>query len=276
MVVLLPLVKGSAEDQAREVVQRLPRRARQGRQRDRLRAALRGRAAPAGARTRSAARYLAGDGTGEVVAVSDAEVDGDPAQRGGGRLARRRATPSSPSSTPTARTSAASPRLTAPLESRRPGAWVKIHSYSPVACLASRGAGRAEKGRPRGLRCGTISAMRGSAVERGGVNGDQRDVDEVGLRLQRGQQGPEGPARRQGRQPRRDDQPGPARPARLHDHHRRLPLLPGARRHARRSSTPRSASTWPRSRRPWARPSATRPTRCWCRCARAPRRRCPG
>ena len=60
----------------------------------------------------------------------------------------------------------------------------------------------------------------------------------MGLRLQRGQQGPEGSARRQGREPGRDDQPRSAGPAGLHDHHRRLPALPPARRHARRARRP--------------------------------------
>ena len=50
------------------------------------------------------------------------------------------------------------------------------------------------------------------------------------VRLRRGQQGPAGPARRQGRQPRRDDQPRAARATGLHDHHRGLPRLPAARR----------------------------------------------
>ena len=63
--------------------------------------------------------------------------------------------------------------------------------------------------------------------------------DQVRLRLRRGQQGPEGPARRQGRQPRRDDQPRAAGAARLHHHHRGLPGLP---RHGAASDCP---TGWP-------------------------------
>ena len=46
------------------------------------------------------------------------------------------------------------------------------------------------------------------------------------------------PARRQGRQPRRDDQPRAARPPGLHDHHRGLPRLPRGRA--------ASPTAWPR------------------------------
>ena len=62
---------------------------------------------------------------------------------------------------------------------------------------------------------------------------EARRTDEVRVRLRRGQQGPEGPARRQGRQPRRD---GRTRAA-------------GARRAS--PSPPRPAGrTWPRARTP--------------------------
>ena len=47
--------------------------------------------------------------------------------------------------------------------------------------------------------------------------------DQVRLRLLRRQQGHEGPARRQGGQPRRDDEHGAAGPARVHDHDRGVP-----------------------------------------------------
>ena len=67
---------------------------------------------------------------------------------------------------------------------------------------------------------------------------------QVRLPLQRGQQGHEGPARRQGRQPRRDDRHRPARAARLHHHDRGLQLLLG-----RRATIPR-ASTAQVERRP--------------------------
>ena len=75
---------------------------------------------------------------------------------------------------------------------------------------------------------------------------------EVRLRLHRRQQGPQGPARRQGRQPRRDDQPRAAGAARLHHHHRGVPALPGARARARpgcadeveRAPATRSSRRW--------------------------------
>ena len=57
---------------------------------------------------------------------------------------------------------------------------------------------------------------------------------QVRLRLRGGRQGAEVPARRQGRQPRRDDEPRPARAARLHDHHRGVQGVHGRRRHAAR------------------------------------------
>ena len=81
-------------------------------------------------------------------------------------------------------------------------------------------------------RLGAERFLAGSTtITRGVLSGD-----EVRLRLHRGQQGPEGPARRQGRQPRRDDQPRPAGAARLHDHHRGLQGLPRQRRRARRAA----------------------------------------
>ena len=55
-------------------------------------------------------------------------------------------------------------------------------------------------------------------------------------RLQRGRQEHEEPARRQGGQPRRDDQHRPAGAARLHDHHRGLQPLLGQRRATRTAS----------------------------------------
>ena len=60
--------------------------------------------------------------------------------------------------------------------------------------------------------------------------------DPVRLRLHPGRQGPEGPARRQGRQPRRDDEARPAGAARVHHHHRGLPGVPGAGRRAERTA----------------------------------------
>ena len=99
---------------------------------------------------------------------------------------------------------------------------------------------------------------------------------QVRLRLRRGQQGPEGPARRQGREPRRDDQPRPAGAARVHHHHRGLQGLPRQRRASRPGWPTRSASTSTRSRRRWASGSARPTTRCWCRSAPARSSRCPG
>ena len=74
----------------------------------------------------------------------------------------------------------------------------------------------------------------------------QETGSQVRLRLRRGQQGSQGPARRQGRQPRRDDQPRPAGAARLHHHHRGLPGVPGDRAGARTGWPGRSTPTWRR------------------------------
>ena len=83
------------------------------------------------------------------------------------------------------------------------------------------------------------------------------------LRLLRGRQGPEGPARRQGREPRGDDPAGAPGPARLHGHHRGVPALPRARRGAGRAAGPGDRGVAaPRGRRgPPARALPT--TRCW-------------
>ena len=74
--------------------------------------------------------------------------------------------------------------------------------------------------------------------------------DQVRLRLLRRQQGHEGPARRQGRQPRRDDEHGPAGPAGVHDHDRGVPDLPGARRRAAGDAPGGRRASRPTSRRP--------------------------
>ena len=76
--------------------------------------------------------------------------------------------------------------------------------------------------------------------------------------FEEGSQGAEVPARRQGRQPRRDDEPRPARAARLHDHRptRARPTWPPATRCPTASWT-RSPPRSPRSRRRWASSSAT-------------------
>ena len=60
--------------------------------------------------------------------------------------------------------------------------------------------------------------------------------DQVRVRLLRGQQGHEGPPRREGCQPRRDDHDGPAGAARVHDHHRGLPGVPRPGRRAGRDA----------------------------------------
>jgi|tagenome__1003787_1003787.scaffolds.fasta_scaffold20756033_2 hypothetical protein len=80
MVVLLPLVKGSASDQSREVVQVFLAALDKGDNETAyqlLCADERADLSPDGV----AGRYLAGDGAGRVVSVADAEVDGEPAQR---------------------------------------------------------------------------------------------------------------------------------------------------------------------------------------------------
>ena len=75
----------------------------------------------------------------------------------------------------------------------------------------------------------------------------QGESNVVRVRLRGGLEGAEVPARRQGRQPRRDDQPRPAGAARLHDHHRGVQRLHGRRRHVPRRpawtrSPPRSTA----------------------------------
>ena len=56
---------------------------------------------------------------------------------------------------------------------------------------------------------------------------DPAQTTHVRLRLLRGRQGPEGPARRQGREPGRDGEARPAGAARLHDLDRGVPGVPG-------------------------------------------------
>ena len=116
------------------------------------------------------------------------------------------------------------------------------------------------------------------SVRRRGATPMTRVPTEVRLRLHRGQQGPEGPARRQGREPRRDDQARPAGAARVHHHHRGLPGLPGAA-----AATPAELRR-PGHRRTWRRlensdgQDARRPgtTRCWCRSGPGRSSPCPG
>ncbi len=66
---------------------------------------------------------------------------------------------------------------------------------------------------------------------------------QVRLRLQRGQQGPQGSPRWQGREPCRDDEPRAAGAARVHDHDRGLSHVHAHRRAARRARG--SRSRWP-------------------------------
>ena len=117
---------------------------------------------------------------------------------------------------------------------------------------------------PRRSCCISVRAERRLAIPRPPTR-PEACGDQVRLRLLRRQQGHEGPPRRQGRQPRRDDQHGPPRPARLHDHHRGLPRPPARRAAPRRRCSRRPASIWAGSRRRWARRSATPTTRCSCR-----------
>ena len=105
------------------------------------------------------------------------------------------------------------------------------------------------------------------------------DGDQVGLRLRRGLARDARAARRQGRQPRRDDaRAGPrARAGRLHDHHRGVRRL-HARRRARRptgspTQSPRRSRGWRSAR---AGGSAIRTTRCWSPCAAGRATRCRG
>ena len=62
------------------------------------------------------------------------------------------------------------------------------------------------------------------------------DDDPVRFRFHPGRQGSKRSARREGRQPRRDDQIGSARAARVHHHHRGLPGIPGTRHRTRRTA----------------------------------------
>src|SRR5665647_3438405 len=63
-----------------------------------------------------------------------------------------------------------------------------------------------------------------------GVPGSREaDRGEVRVRLQRRQQGPQGPPRRQGCEPRRDDQAGASRATWGHHHHGGLPVVMYAR-----------------------------------------------
>ena len=80
MAVLLPFVRGSAGDQSREVVQVFLAALDRGDD-DTAFQLLCAEERAELASDEVAGRYLAGDGPGEVVAVSDDEVDGDPVQR---------------------------------------------------------------------------------------------------------------------------------------------------------------------------------------------------
>ena len=85
----------------------------------------------------------------------------------------------------------------------------------------------------------------------------------------------EGPARRQGVGPRRDDECGPAGPAGIHDLDRGLQhLLPGEGRRFPPRSIARSTNRSGSSKRPPARRSDRPRIRCWSRCARARSSRC--
>ena len=95
-------------------------------------------------------------------------------------------------------------------------------------------------------------------------------------RLRDRQHGGQGPARRQGCQPRRDDPPRHPGAAGLHDHHGGLPGLPGARAPCRPSCSPRWTSTSPASRPGWVVGSVTAPTRCSCRSAPGAKFSMPG
>ena len=80
MVVLLPLVKGSGEDQSREVVQVFLTALDKGDNETAYQLLCEDERAEL-APDDVAGRYLAGDGAGRVASVSEAQVDGDPVQR---------------------------------------------------------------------------------------------------------------------------------------------------------------------------------------------------
>ena len=93
-------------------------------------------------------------------------------------------------------------------------AWTPYRLSSASASPASdhRAVARWSPGRP--MRC-----PQAPAADSVGVAGAVASAHaEVRLRLRRGQPRPEGPPRRQGREPRRDDQPRAARSARVHHH----------------------------------------------------------
>ena len=91
-----------------------------------------------------------------------------------------------------------------------------------------------------------------------------------------GNRGSQGPARRQGRQPRRDDESRAARARRLHHHHRGVPGAIWPRARTSTDSTRRSTRTSPTWSGRWAARSATRPTRCWSRSAPGAKFSMPG
>ena len=80
MVVLLPLVKGSAGDQSREVVQVFLAALDKG-DTDTAYQLLCAQERTNVAPDDVAAKYLGGDGAGRVVSAADARLDGEPAQR---------------------------------------------------------------------------------------------------------------------------------------------------------------------------------------------------
>ena len=88
---------------------------------------------------------------------------------------------------------------------------------------------RRRAARPHDARRRTARRRRRSARPRRRPRLRVEVEDEARLRLRRGQDGHEVPPRRQGREPRRDDEPRPARPARVHDLDRRVPQLHGDR-----------------------------------------------
>ena len=85
--------------------------------------------------------------------------------------------------------------------------------------------GHPRQARPDARRRRVVSKLRPHAQS------DREISDAVRVRLRGGLEGAEVPARRQGREPRRDDEARPARAARLHDHDRRVQGLHGRRRH---------------------------------------------
>ena len=140
------------------------------------------------------------------------------------------------------------------------------HAPGPRVARRTRGL---PAGAPRPLSARKKAAQACFATKR-------RSVYFFGAGRADGKRRPEGAARRQGREPGRDDAARRAGAARLHDLHRGVRGLPAERRAHARGREARSARGARAGREAsWARASATPSARCWSRCARARAPRCP-